>query len=123
MPGSVIIIPLRQASDVYVTGKVTRPGPFEFPADKGIKLLRALAMAGGPTRTSKLQDTAVLRQKADGSVDRIALDLSKVLQGKAPDLPLQPNDLLFVPSSITRNIGWATMATLPSTILSRLLFY
>jgi polysaccharide biosynthesis/export protein len=122
-PGDVISIPQREVSAVYVIGDVGKPGPFDSPADKGIKLSRAIAMAGGPTKTAKLKNTTLIRQKPDGSMERIALDAGKVLSGKSPDLDLQPNDLLFIPSSISKNIGWATLATIPSSILSRLIIY
>jgi polysaccharide export outer membrane protein len=125
MPGDFINISQRDvnALAVYIIGDVNRPGPFDFSSEKGIKLSRALAIAGGPAKTAKLKGTALLRQKADGSVDRIAIDLGKVLKGQAPDLDLQPNDLVFVPSSVTKNLGWATLATLPTSIISRLILY
>lgn len=123
VPGDVISIPPRRLDAVYVIGDVGKPGPFDFPAASGIKLSRALAAAGGPTKTAKLKKTALIRQKADGSVDRIALDLDKVLKGKAPDIDLEPNDLVYVPSSMTKNLGWNTLAILPASILSRLVLY
>jgi len=123
MPGDVISIPPRRVDAVYVIGDVGKPGPFDFPAANGIKLSRALAAAGGPTKTAKLKNTSLIRQKADGSVDRIALDLGKVLKGRAPDIDLEPNDLVFVPSSMARNLGWNTIAILPASILSRLVLY
>jgi polysaccharide export outer membrane protein len=123
MPGDVISIPQREVSAVYVIGDVGRPGPFDFPADKGIKISRALAMAGGPTKTSKMKDGALLRQKPDGSMNRIALDFNKILKGKAPDMELQPNDLLYVPSSVGKNLGWATVTTLPTVLLNSLIYH
>ncbi len=123
LPGDVISIPQRAISAVYVIGDVSKPGPFDLPDGKGIKLSRALAEAGGPTKTAKLKEGTLLRQKADGSMDRIAFNTGKVLKGQAPDLDLQPNDLVFVPSSVTKNLGWATITTLPSSILSRLVLY
>jgi polysaccharide export outer membrane protein len=125
MPGDFINIPQRDmiAQAVYIIGDVSRPGSFDFPLEKGIKLSRAMAIAGGPTKTAKLKGTTLIREKKDGSIDRISLDLGKVLKGQMPDIELQPNDLVYVPSSVTKNLGWSTMATIPSSILSRLILY
>jgi polysaccharide export outer membrane protein len=123
MPGDVINIPQRETRAVYVIGDVNKPGPFDFPNDRGINLSRALAMAGGPTKTSKLGNSSLIREKADGSMDKIVLDLGKVLKGKAPDIELQPNDLIYVPSSVGKSLGWATITTLPASILTRLVIY
>ena len=123
MPGDVISIAQRLTSAVYVIGDVTRPGPIDFPGgEKVLKLSFAVAIAGGPTKTAKQSDAALLRQKPDGSVERIALDLGKVLKGKSPDLTLQPNDLLYVPSSVGKSLGWSTLNYLPYAMLQRLIY-
>ncbi len=84
MPGDVISIPPREESSVYVIGDVTKPGPFDFPRDTGITLSRAFAMAGGPTKTSKLKNAALIRQKPDGTIDRMPLNLGEVHEGQSP---------------------------------------
>jgi polysaccharide export outer membrane protein len=109
-------------SAVYIIGDVTRPGPIDFPDERGLKLTFALAYAGGPTKTSKLSNSALVRQKPDGSVERIALDLGKVLNGQNPDLALQPNDLLYIPNSMGKNLGWSTLSYLPTAIMQRLVY-
>jgi polysaccharide export outer membrane protein len=123
MPGDVISIPQRQVSAVYIIGDVTRPGAIDFPGGKGLKLSRALAYSGGPTKTAKLSHSALLRQKPDGSVERIALDLGKVLNGKGPDIDLQPDDLLVIPSSVGKGFGSGMLNNLPYFIMSRLIFF
>jgi len=113
MPADVISIPERETNAFFVIGDVTRPGPFEFPKEQGIKLSRALAMAGGPTKTSRLKDTALIRQRPDGSVDRRSLNLGKVLKGEDPDIDLQPNDMVYIPGSVEKSLGWTTLQNLP----------
>lgn len=115
-PGDVITIPERELKSFFVIGDVNRPGSFEFPQDQGIKLSRAIGMAGGPTRTSKTDDTALIRQHEDGSVERIAVNLDKVLKGKAPDLDLRPNDMLYVPGSVKKNLIWGILGQAPNAL-------
>jgi polysaccharide export outer membrane protein len=113
LPGDVINIRTREPNSFFVVGDVNRPGPFEFPLSQKMKLSRALAMAGGPTKTSKLKDTALIRQHPDGSVDRVSLNLDKVLKGKADDVDLQPNDLVYIPGSVEKSLGWAMLSNNP----------
>jgi polysaccharide export outer membrane protein len=113
LPGDIISVPERVALSFFVVGDVTNPGPFEFPKEQGMKLSRALAMAGGPTKTSKMKDSLLVRQQSDGSVERIALDMGRVLKGKDPDFDLRPNDLLFVPGSVGKTLGWAILGYIP----------
>ena len=120
LPGDIITVPERVKLAFFVVGDVNRPGPFEFPEDNGISLSRAVGMAGGPTKTSKLKDTALIRQNADGSIQKIALNLDKVLRGEDPDLQLQPNDMVYVPGSVGKNLAWGMLGIVPYTI-SRLL--
>lgn len=121
MPGDVINIPERETTSIYIIGDVTRPGPFDFPNDTGIMLSRALAMAGGPTRTSKLGQTAFIRQHPDGTIERSTLDLDKILKGKHPDIAMQPNDMIYVPGSIGKRFGWTLLESIPGVLAWRLL--
>lgn len=121
MPGDVINIPVRETESIYIIGDVHQPGPFDFPADTGITLSRALAIAGGPTRTSKLGKTAFIRQHPDGTIERLTLNLDKILKGKAPDMAMQPNDMIYVPGSVGKRLGWALLESVPGAISWKLL--
>ncbi len=114
MPGDVIGIPQRETRAVYVIGDVTRPGSFDYPPGNGISLSRAVALAGGPTKTSKMSKSILVRQSADGSVERIALDIGRILKGKDPDLDLRPEDLLFVPGSPGKTLAYGFLNYAPT---------
>lgn len=96
-PGDMIDV--HRAPIIYVVGDVGRPSG--LMVDNGtLTVLQALALAGGANRTAKLNDARILR-KSDGpnGVTETPLKLKKMLEAKAPDVPLQPNDILFVPLS------------------------
>jgi polysaccharide biosynthesis/export protein len=65
-----------------------------------LTVLQALALSGGANRTAKLNDTRILR-KSDGpnGMTETKVPLKKMMEAKAPDVPLHPNDILFVPVS------------------------
>ena len=96
-PGDTIEI--YRAPIVYIVGDVGRPSG--LLVDNGsLTVLQAIALAGGPNRTAKLNGTRIIRKGTgpNGMVETV-VPLKKMLQAKAPDIPLEANDILFVPVS------------------------
>jgi polysaccharide export outer membrane protein len=94
--GDTITVP--RAPIIYVVGDVGRPSG--ILADNGTMTVpQALALAGGTNRTAKLGGTRILRKGPDGGVTETKVEIKKLLEAKAPDVPLQPDDILFVPLS------------------------
>ncbi len=80
---------------VYVLGEVTKPGG--FPLRGPMSIVQAIAVAGG--RTEYAGDEVVwLRQKGDGTTDRVALSFGDMVKGEAAGaLWLRGGDVLYVP--------------------------
>jgi len=97
-PGDMIIV--SRAGIVYVVGDVQHPSGFLIE-DNALSVLKALALAGGSTRTSALSKTRILRQTPNG-VQEIPVNLKKVLYAKAPDMALVKGDILFIPGSAAK---------------------
>ena len=87
-----------KAGIVYVMGEVNRPGGFVIEDNQPISLLRAIAMAAGPTRMASLGHARIIRRTPNG-IDSRDVDLKKVLQAKSQDQALSAEDILFIPSS------------------------
>lgn len=97
--GDTVTVPL--ADVIYVVGAVNRSGGFTISATReSISVLQALALAEDLKSTAK-KDRAMLIRRGSDNAGRleVALNLSKILEGKAPDLMMEPNDILFVPES------------------------
>jgi polysaccharide export outer membrane protein len=103
-PGDTIII--SRAGIVYVVGDVQRPSGFLIE-DNALSVLKALALAGGGTRTSALNKTRILRQTPNGVLE-IPINLKKVLYAKAPDMALVKGDVLFIPGSAAKAAAYRT---------------
>jgi polysaccharide biosynthesis/export protein len=103
-PGDTIIV--SRAGIIYVVGDVNHPSGF-LMEDSGLSVLKALALAGGSTRTSALKKTRILRQTPNG-IQEIPIDLRKVLYAKAPDMALVKGDVLFVPGSGAKAAAYRT---------------
>ncbi len=80
---------------MYVLGEVTKPGG--FPLRGPVSVVQAIALAGG--RTEFAGDEVVwLRQKADGTTDRVRLSFDDLVKGEAAGaLWLRGGDVLYVP--------------------------
>jgi len=95
-PGDTIVV--RKADVVYVVGEVSRPSGFVMERG-GLTVLQAVALAGGTTTGAKLNGVQIIRKTETGNIGS-PVELKKILQAKAPDIPMQPDDILFVPSSV-----------------------
>ena len=89
---------VRKADIVYVVGDVNRPSGLLMDAG-GVTVLQAVALAGGTTRTAKLNGAKLLHKDASGGMVERHIELKKILQAKLPDIQLEPNDILIIPSS------------------------
>jgi polysaccharide export outer membrane protein len=98
LPGDTIIV--RKADLVYVVGDVGRPSGFLM--DSGhLTVLQAIALAGGTTRTANLGGTRIIHRGV-GGLSETPVELKKILRAKAPDVTMQADDILFVPTSATK---------------------
>jgi polysaccharide export outer membrane protein len=101
-PNDVISVPRGQL--VYVMGQVKMPGGFVLRQQETLSALQALALAQGLGTAAKPQDARILRT-VEGAPQRteIFVDLRKILQGKSSDVPLLPNDVLFIPNNVPKS--------------------
>lgn len=98
LPGDTVTVP--KAPIIYVVGDVGRPSG--LLVDNGsLTVLQAIALAGGTNRTAKMGGARIIRKGAGGMTET-PLALKKMLEAKSPDLPLQADDILFVPVSGAR---------------------
>jgi polysaccharide export outer membrane protein len=97
-------IRVSQAGVVYVVGEVGRAGGFPLRNQERMTVLKALSLAEGLRRTAAPQRTKVLR-RSGGAAQELPVRLRDLLEGRAPDLPLAPEDILFIPNSQARTVA------------------
>lgn len=98
-----------RAKIVTVGGAVPRPGRVPI-TPKCRSLMGVLALAGGPIpNVADPKKAVILRPQADGSPQRVAVDLTKGEQ-LARDYPFQDGDVLYVPEK--RKTDWASLSTI-----------
>lgn len=96
LPGDTVIVP--KAGMVYVVGNVQKPTGIVM-VDPGLTVLKAIALAQGIAPNAALDRARLVRKTSDGQT-AIPLKLKKMLAAKAPDMPVQPEDVIFVPNSL-----------------------
>ncbi|MDQ7006455.1 MAG: polysaccharide biosynthesis/export family protein [Acidobacteriota bacterium] len=99
-PGDIVMVPYLQQVRIYVNGAVRTPGAKEFPSDESITLLQAITAAGGTTDRANERRVTVIRRLEDGTKRMFKLNLKKIKKGRADDMVLEKNDIVYVPESI-----------------------
>lgn len=107
------IVSASRGETVYVLGEVQKAGGFVLGGRQAVTVLQALSMAGGLTRMAAPKNARVLRVVA-GSAERkeTPVDLREILAGKTADQPMGPDDILFVPNNVSRNVSMRTFEAL-----------
>ncbi len=93
-----------RAGVIYVVGEVLSPSSFVMENKTEYTALRAIAMAHGATKNAKLSSATIVRRNGDG-VQQIPVALDKIEQSKAPDVKLQAEDILYVPTNKAKVVG------------------
>ena len=96
LPGDTVVVP--SASIVYVLGEVNKPGGYILNSSGSTTVLRVLAAAGGPTRIAGIGGTKMIRRTPSG-LHELPIPLKDIVHAKVADIPLEPDDILYIPSS------------------------
>jgi polysaccharide biosynthesis/export protein len=112
-PYDVISVP--PAELVYVVGQVRKPGGFIMTGRQDFTVLQAVSMAEGLDRTAAPKKARILRKGSDSGRVEISVNLEGILSGHTADVPMQPEDVLFVPSSKAKSAGMKTLDAIIQT--------
>ena len=95
-PTTAVIVEEARSQRVYVLGEVARPGT--FPLVPGMRVLQALATAGGFREFARVKKIFILRSKNGISV-KFRFNYKQVIDGKAHDqnIILENGDSIIVP--------------------------
>lgn len=101
-PDDFIYLPSSLSGEVYVLGAVSQPRAVGYKDQ--VTLVSAIANARGTTKDAWLRHVAIVR----GSLTEPKLgivDYQEILRGKAPDVRLEPRDIVFVPYAPYRTMN------------------
>lgn len=99
IPGASVTVAVMQinGNQVFVVGKVNRPGA--FPIYRPLDVMQALALAGGTAQFAELDDIRILRRDANGRQRVLEFKYSDVVRGRnlEQNLLLMSGDTIVVP--------------------------
>jgi polysaccharide biosynthesis/export protein len=102
LPNDVITVP--KADLIYVVGAVHRAGGFPLIEKEQISVLQAVSLAEGLDRAAGAKNARILRQAAAGGQrTELRVNVQQILDGRAKDVALQANDILFIPVSVAKS--------------------
>jgi polysaccharide export outer membrane protein len=107
--GEEIRVP--EAGRIFISGNVKRPGAFLLSDLTNATVLKAVAFSEGLLPYSAKQ-AFIYRPDGKGVRTEIALNLRDILDRKAPDVELQPEDLLYIPDNRNRKMTAAILEKL-----------
>jgi polysaccharide biosynthesis/export protein len=117
-PGDTVVVP--RAAVVYVLGDVLKPGGYPVNTNNSkMTVLQALSLAGSPNHTAAVGGSKLVRKTPTG-VQEIHLQVGAMQKGKRPDIALMPDDVVYVPFSLMRNVlvnGSSILASATSAAL------
>ncbi len=91
--GDVVVVQARETAQVYVSGEVVTGRALTFA--EGMTLSQAILMVGGLNRFGS-KSKITLKRITDGKETVTKVNLADIEKGKAKDIPLRPNDTVFV---------------------------
>ena len=99
--GDIVYVP--RAPLIYVYGSVSNPGGFTL--SQSMRVLEVLALAGGLNgKTAAAGRCRLIRKSETGEQRTFKLNVTRIEQGKDPNLFLMEGDVLFVPKSGTKTV-------------------
>ncbi len=100
--GEEIRIP--EAPTIYIVGNVKRPGAFPLKDGQESSVLKLLAVSEGLLPYA-MKDAYIYRKEGGGSGrNEIQIPLEKIMERKAPDVPLLADDVLYIPDNKGRRM-------------------
>jgi len=108
-PGDTVMV--SRAGIVYVSGDVKTPGGYVMNDDDNLTVLQAIALAQGLNPTASSKNVRIIRRNT-GKLQEIPVELKQIMTAKAPDIALENEDVLFVPSSAAKSAARRSMESI-----------
>jgi polysaccharide export outer membrane protein len=98
-PNDTIFVPGLDDQRIFVLGAVTAPGALEV-TNGPLTLADAITRGGGPRRgEANLQEVRIIRTHSPVSGELFVVDFTRITQGLAMDMPLEPGDIIYMPAN------------------------
>jgi polysaccharide biosynthesis/export protein len=114
--GDVVHVQERLIQTAYILGDVNRAGAYQMPPKQELRVTQLFAWAGGPMKTAKMNEGILVRYSEKGERQELPVNFAEIMSGKKEDFVVQANDIVFVPSSAARSIGYGLLGAVPGVL-------
>ena len=105
---------------IYLLGAFKTQGAIPLSQNSPMTLMKVAALTGGSGFEGKQNDLRIIRSVGTGR-QVVRVDFKKIVEGKAPDPVLQPEDIVFLPTTpmkaAIKNGGIGTLLGIVSLLL------
>lgn len=108
--GEEIRVP--EVGKIFVVGNVRRPGAYPVQDSAGTSVLKLLALSEGLMPFTAKQAFIYRKEPSSSAKNEIAIEIARIIERKSPDVPLQANDILYVPDNKGKRITISTLEKL-----------
>lgn len=122
LDGGVVMVEKRDPEPVHVLGLVRTPNRYEFPIDQDLRVLDAIALAGGVSNSMANKIYVIRRKPNSHETAIVEMNISDAKRRDANNLRLSPGDVVSVeqtPATVfmdaMKMINFGLGATLPLT--------
>ena len=98
--GEEIRVP--EAGKVFVVGNVRKPGAFRIDESEDTSVLKLLALCEGLMPYAGKEAYIYRRGDGNSAKSEIPIPLKAIISRKSSDVPLQANDILYIPDNSTK---------------------
>jgi polysaccharide export outer membrane protein len=120
--GDILYVPAARPDNLYLIGDVKNPGAYTMPRRGQYTAAQALISAGGVLPTAKMGNGFIMRHDETGLAETIPVNFSEIIAGKQADVPLKPNDIIFIPNSYAKTVGLALFNYIPELVRQFIIF-
>jgi len=102
LPNDVVMV--AKAEMVYAVGELKKQGGFVLGDHEQLSVLKLLSLAEGLETMAAPGQAKIIHETA-GVRTETPLDVKKILEGKAADIYMKPDDILFVPTNVPKKLA------------------
>jgi polysaccharide export outer membrane protein len=95
--------------NVYLSGAITKPGAYRLSDTDTLTVRKLLAQASGLAKTAAPKRTQLIHHVGAANQTTQIINLNRILDGKAPDIHLAADDMIYVPWSTGKKVGYAAL--------------
>lgn len=101
LDGGVVMVEKRDPEPVHVLGLVRSPNRYEFPIAQDLRLLDALALAGGVSNSVANKIYVIRRKPNSNQTAIVSTTISDAKRNEANNIMLSPGDVISVEQTVS----------------------